>query len=670
MGSEKLGFEPYPWLAAGAVSFGIAAALMGAGAAHAEDTSGASGADSGAGSSQSASSSASGTADDSPASTATGAAGETAANDGNLKSGDGDAGTDPSDEPPAQHSGAAEGGDAADPQGQDEADEATRTVVDNTTVESSVVEGQDVAPGTDDVATEPTVEPDSTPVDSVAAETVTAVEPVASSVAAPDAATERADVASAQAYLSVSEAAPSSDSAPAVPTTTVDPITAFFLGLQRALFNRTPTALPRQDSGQTGEGVVTGYVGAADPDGDPLTVELRTQAGRGIATVTSDGRFTYKPSAALSATGGTDTFTVIVRETNAASHIHGLQGMLAAFVRTMTAGMVKLDDGSTWVQTVTVTIGKVAGVEVAVQHRGFVMPTWQVNGYDGPELQQSLAEIKALGATWVEFTPTWYQDNRYSNVMSRTSRTVSDAGLERAITLAHQLGLQVLLKPHIDLPNAATDSRTNIAPTDRTTWFSAYTAFITHYAEIAQRSGVEEFSVGTDLSSVVDDRAAWLGVIQAVRARYHGIVLYAAGREWTRVPFWDAVDMIGLDAYVPLSATSTTDVTALQAAMEPYLEVMAALSARYGLPIMFTEAGFTSQTGTTTNPASWQISTVVNQAEQAAAYQALLSKFSGQPWWGGVFWWVWITPPDTKAEPLDYSPQGKAAENVIRQWWT
>ena len=91
----------------------------------------------------------------------------------------------------------------------------------------------------------------------------------------------------------------------------------------------------------------------------------------------------------------------------------------------------------------------------------------------------------------------------------------------------------MLLKPHIDLPNAATDSRTNIAPTDRTTWFSAYTAFITHYAEIVQRSGVEEFR----WAPICRHRRRPGGVVgrdSGRPARYHGIVLYAAGRECGR----------------------------------------------------------------------------------------------------------------------------------------
>ncbi|MCV7062434.1 hypothetical protein H7I76_22510, partial [Mycolicibacterium vaccae] len=85
------------------------------------------------------------------------------------------------------------------------------------------------------------------------------------------------------------------------------------------------------------------------------------------------------------------------------------------------------------------------------QQRGFALPSWEVNGYDGPAVEQSLKEIRALGANWVQFTPTWYQQTTTSSDIYRTDRTVSDSGQERAITLAHDLGLKVLLKPHLNL---------------------------------------------------------------------------------------------------------------------------------------------------------------------------------------------------------------------------
>lgn len=303
------------------------------------------------------------------------------------------------------------------------------------------------------------------------------------------------------------------------------------------------------------------------------------------------------------------------------------------------------------------------------QQRGFALPTWQVDGYDGPDLDESLGEIKALGATWVQFTPTWYQQTRYANEMSRTAGTVSDSGLERAVQLAHRKGLQVFLKPHVDLPVPGQDSRNNIVPQDRAAWFAAYTRFITHYAAMAERLGVEQFAVGTELSSISDDRQNWLSVIRAVREAYDGVVLYAAGRDYLSVAFWDVLDMIGIDAYLPLGGAPTVNVSTLQQSWRPAVDDLAGLTARYGLDVVFTEAGYTSQRGTITDPSNWRVSRTVDQAEQAAAYRALLATFSAQPWWNGVYWWVWITPPSTQPEPLDFSPKGKEAEAVLRQWW-
>ncbi|WP_460359176.1 glycoside hydrolase family 113 [Mycobacterium sp. ZZG] len=302
----------------------------------------------------------------------------------------------------------------------------------------------------------------------------------------------------------------------------------------------------------------------------------------------------------------------------------------------------------------------------AGQQRGFALPTWEVTGYDGPGVEQSLREIRALGANWVQFTPTWYQATPSSSDIYRTDRTVSDSGQERAITLAHQLGLKVLLKPHLNLTPQGSNK---IAAQDRPAWFASYTAFITHYATMAQRLGVEQFAIATELAMMTDDRPGWLGVIQAVRERYGGQLTYASSTDWERVPFWDALDLIGLDVYAPLSATPTTDVQALQQAVESFTPRIAALSAKYNRRILFTEAGYTSQQGTATDPSSWRISKIPAQAEQAAAYQALLAAASGQPFWAGVFWWVWATPPHTEAEPLDFSPRGKEADGVIRRWW-
>jgi hypothetical protein len=307
-----------------------------------------------------------------------------------------------------------------------------------------------------------------------------------------------------------------------------------------------------------------------------------------------------------------------------------------------------------------------AEAETGETQRGFAL-IWNAL-YSGPQIAQSLDEMAAVGATWVQFTPGWSQEARNASVISRSSGTVSDANLERSIALAHSYGLKVLLTPHVYLPN---DSRSTIRPDDPRAWFGSYTAFISHYAAMAERLGVAQFTVGSELSSISDDRPGWLAVIRQVRDRYHGTVLYAAEPgEAARVPFWDALDLIGIDAYFPLSAEPTTDVSVLQRSWEPIRAEMAAASERYGRKILFTEAGYTSQEGTTTRPNDWMLGTPPNESEQAAAYQALLATFSDEPWWGGVYWWVWNALPDDGSDhATNYSPRGKAAERVIRDWW-
>lgn len=335
--------------------------------------------------------------------------------------------------------------------------------------------------------------------------------------------------------------------------------------------------------------------------------------------------------------------------------------------------------GFFWAPVLSVLVA-LAGVSYAVSvvpaqgepgptQRGFALPTWSTTGYDGPQLSAALSGISSVGGTWVQLNPTWYQNSTGANQIVRTSQTATDAGLERAINMAHAQGLKVFLKPHVDLTDEG--SRSLIAPADRPAWFASYTTFITHYATIAARTGVEQFAVGTELASVSDDRDAWMQVIGAVRAQYRGTLVYAADPgEYAGVPFWDAVDLIGIDAYWPLSTSPTTDVAALEQAWAPIRSDLAAFSARIGRRILFTEAAYASQQGTTTRPHDWTISNTPNQAEQAAAYQALLSSFSQEGWWAGVYWWVWSAlPDDGSGEPLGFPIRGKAAEQVVREWW-
>ena len=109
--------------------------------------------------------------------------------------------------------------------------------------------------------------------------------------------------------------------APAAPPPTLWAVLAWVRRqVQVTFFNRNPTASPIQ-TGQTATGVITGTVGAVDPDGDRLLYKVTQGPTKGTVVLASNGTYTYTPNTALAAAGGTDTFTVQVDD-NTTFHIH------------------------------------------------------------------------------------------------------------------------------------------------------------------------------------------------------------------------------------------------------------------------------------------------------------------------------------------------------------
>ncbi|MDL5158960.1 Ig-like domain-containing protein [Actinomycetospora termitidis] len=91
---------------------------------------------------------------------------------------------------------------------------------------------------------------------------------------------------------------------------------ALFRRGENSLFNRSPVADPVQLPPTT-TGLVTGELHATDPDGDRLTYTVTRAPSHGHVTVDpSTGTYTYVPDPVWARTGGTDTFTITIRDNN------------------------------------------------------------------------------------------------------------------------------------------------------------------------------------------------------------------------------------------------------------------------------------------------------------------------------------------------------------------
>jgi len=254
-----------------------------------------------------------------------------------------------------------------------------------------------------------------------------------------------------------------------------------------------------------------------------------------------------------------------------------------------------------------------------------------------------------------------------------------DEVVRRAIDEMHALGLKVMLKPHVDVRDGTW--RAQITPADPDRWFESYAAFLDHYVAIAVEKNVALLCIGTELASMSGSRYAplWASLITRVRARYAGLLTYAANGvepadEFTSVAFWTHLDLLGADVYTPLTDKTSPTRAELAAGWRRNRyghDMVAAFrnaQQAYGKPFIFTEIGYRSGDGTNRAPWDWGASLAADPAEQADCYAALYEVFSRESsWMKGPFWWAWdVSPPG--AGDTGYNPRGKPAEDVLRQW--
>jgi hypothetical protein len=307
--------------------------------------------------------------------------------------------------------------------------------------------------------------------------------------------------------------------------------------------------------------------------------------------------------------------------------------------------------------------------------RGIVYTSWLSGEYSDPQSDATLSQrIKPVGVNWVSLLVTCYQETTESPLIQceNNGQTPTDADLIHSIQYIHNLGLQVMLKPHIDLSNDPLHWRGEIGFGDNEeawqAWFEQYTQFITHYAELAQKEKADYFVIGTELKGTSHRSTNWQAVIREVRSVYDGPIIYAANwDEYDEIAWWGDLDAVGIDAYFPLTQNNDPTIAELTAGWSPIATELEAFAAEWERPIIFTEIGYRSLDGTNQAPSNFQNSGNIDLQEQADCYQAVFDALGDETWWQGVFWWNWTTNPN-QGGPNDngYTANNKPAENVLR----
>lgn len=287
------------------------------------------------------------------------------------------------------------------------------------------------------------------------------------------------------------------------------------------------------------------------------------------------------------------------------------------------------------------------------------------------------------GINWVCLAAA-YDQEAYSStkILFDYEHNASDRDISFAVERAHKRGIRVCLKPMVNCRDGAWRAQIDFPDGDMTgrdiywsKWFASYTAFLLHYAELAEETGCEMFCLGCEMLGTERKEAYWRELIAKVRRVYHGPLVYNTnhGRE-DRVPWFDALDYIGTSAYYPVAAVPGDSLANMTAAWEKVRDRLRPLSERLGKKVIFMEIGCRSARGCAMMP--WDFSHREfprDEEEQARFYDSCLSVFSGEDWFAGFFWWDWSTriyQTDEEAkQDMGFNIHRKKAEEVLKKWY-
>ena len=281
----------------------------------------------------------------------------------------------------------------------------------------------------------------------------------------------------------------------------------------------------------------------------------------------------------------------------------------------------------------------------------------------------ALRELEPLGVEWISIHP-YARIERSGEV--RFKKAADSPYLAAAVqrVAAEKVGLFWL--PHLAYWGSFEWRGAIEFGQDQAAWrrfFDGYRDFIVDQAIFAEQHGVRLFAVGIEYDATLEHEAEWRRILAAVRAVYSGVVVYAAN--WDRVaavPFWDAVDVIGVQAYFPLGAEPYPSREAIEKGWQQPLAQLRELSGRFGKPVLFTEIGYDLAAQAAREP--WLPATAdtpENRALRRRLIEAALAGLEKEPFLLGLFWWKWI--PGRPAHDPDFKMEDGDARELLARYW-
>ncbi len=285
---------------------------------------------------------------------------------------------------------------------------------------------------------------------------------------------------------------------------------------------------------------------------------------------------------------------------------------------------------------------------------------------------QTMRELKDIGVNWITIHP-------YAGIAA--DGTVGGKGigrmyrdptwLTRPIAEAQRLGLKIMIKPHIAYWGSPFGWRGEISFDSEEEWqrfFETYEVWITHVAQLCR--GADAFVVGTELDRTVHHERRWRQVIEAVRERTEVPLTYSASWEtYEQVPFWDALDVIGIQAYFPL--VDHEQLPSQQELDEAWARLIRRLE-QYGSThqrdIVLGELGYNHSSLAALRPWDYRQGGDHAGEVQRRCLSAALKAIEGSSTVVGAFLWKWF-PDHSSNWRRNFLKSTPAMRAVISHYW-
>ncbi len=297
-------------------------------------------------------------------------------------------------------------------------------------------------------------------------------------------------------------------------------------------------------------------------------------------------------------------------------------------------------------------------------------------GYGSIACGLSLDRAASLGADAVLLAPSGLQgrvDAPFIESRFETRWAANDARLAETAQQAHARGMRVVLAPRLDVENAWSGEIAMNGAVGWDKWFRSYRDWIAHYARLAEELDVDLFCVGTELGLASQRESQWREVIGEVRAHYTGPLTYAANwsGELENIQFWDALDVIGVQAFGPLAASIDASAEVLAQGAAAQATELATLSEQWHRPVVVTGVGFRSVPWAHVRP--WQHHVRDDDdspSAQSNAYRAWMGAMGDNAsWLRGAFWSGWTSAEPTPSVAGSFDPRGRPAEAHLSKWF-